>query len=153
MNRILPLCLAICLVTGLVACKTRTIYTPVEIHTIDSTVIRDTVLDIQLVPYRDSVAVNGDSSFLSNPYAYSWAVWKNGVLHHSLGIWPKQVQLQLNYIEKIKRIEIPKPYPVIEIEYVEKKLSFIQKARQVVGDIALSGLGIYLIIWLLKRRK
>lgn len=127
---------------------------PVEVHTVDSLVLRDTVVNIQLIPYKDSVAIQGDSSYLSNPYAYSWAIWRNGILHHSLGIWPMSMfPVQLKYIERIKRIEIPKPYPVIEIEYVEKKLSFFQKVRLMVGDIALSGLGIYFIIWLIKRKK
>ena len=84
----------VCIFFG--GCRTK--YIPVPVESTDSIVIRDTIIDVQLVPYSDSVIVvpeqeSKDSvvSFLSNPYAWSWAQWMNGRLHHSLNIWPNRL--------------------------------------------------------------
>lgn len=111
------LCL-VCVLFG--GCRTK--YIPVPVESTDSIVIRDTIIDVQLVPYSDSVIVvpepeskDSVASFLSNPYAWSWAQWMNGRLHHSLNIWPnKLTPIRVPYYyERIKRVEVPK---IVEVE-------------------------------------
>lgn len=127
----------------------RTKYIPVEIKITDSISIHDTTFNEKLIPYRDSVSVKDTSSFLSNPYAYSWAVWDNGILHHSLGIWPNSVLVVRvpYYMERIKRIEIPKPYPVEKIIYVDKELNWWQSVFMWSGKIA----WLVFIFWIIYR--
>ena len=88
------LLILVCIFFG--GCRTK--YIPVPVESTDSIVIRDTIIDVQLVPYSDSVIVvpeieskDSVASFLSNPYAWSWAQWMNGRLHHSLNIWPNKL--------------------------------------------------------------
>lgn len=147
---LLSLCFAICLVT----CKTKTVYIPVETKIVDSLVIRDTTIDIQLVPYRDSTSVRADSSYLSNPYAYSWArIGTDGLLHHSLAIWPQlPLSAEVQYIDRIRHIEVPKPYPVEKEVFVEKELSWLDRTYLNTGKIFLLGIIIYGLFRLWKRK-
>lgn len=142
------------LISGICFVSCRTKYVPVEIKVTDSVTIHDTMFSEKLVPYRDSVSVRDTSSFLSNPYAYSRAVWDNGVLHHSLGIWTDAVLVVRvpYYMERVKRIEIPKPYPEEKIVYVEKELGWWQRLRIWTGNLVLIGIGIYGLVWLIKRK-
>ena len=111
-------------------------YVPVETVRVDSTVIRDTVMEVQLVPYRDSVATRDTASFLSNPYAYSWARWSGGLLQHSLGIWPlATTQVKVPYFID-RYVTITKP----QVVEVEKELSKWQQFKLDVGGAALFGL-------------
>ena len=139
------LCL-VCIFFG--GCRTK--YIPVPVESTDSIVIRDTIIDVQLVPYSDSVIVVPESeskdsvvSFLSNPYAWSWAQWMNGRLHHSLNIWPnKLTPIRVPYYyERIKRVEVPK---IVE---VEKPLTRWQNFKMEFGGIAFGVcVGLILII-------
>ena len=108
---ILVAIIALLILTG---CRS-TKYVPVEFHTTDSIVIRDTLVEVQLIPFRDSTNVLpavGDStasSFLGNLYAYSWARWDGRMLNHSLGIWPGAITtIRIPYyMDRIRRIEVP----------------------------------------------
>lgn len=147
------LCLVSILFSG---CRTKHI--PVPVETTDSIVIRDTIIDVQLVPYRDSVDVallpespDSVSSFLSNPYAWSWAQWYGGRLHHSLGIWPnKLTPIRVPYYyERVRKVEVPK---IVE---VEKPLTRWESFKMEFGGIAFGvcvGL-LVVIVWLARRRK
>lgn len=53
---------------------TRHVYVPVVHEKLDSVSVHDTIMQVELVPYHDSVAVPDTSSYLSNEYGYSWAV-------------------------------------------------------------------------------
>lgn len=99
----------------------------------DSVVIRDTTYEVRLVPYKDSVSIRDTTSFLCNPYAYSYASYSNGLLNHSLWInLLASVTVKVPYfIERTRRIEVPKPYPV------EKKLTKWQSVKQDVGGYAI----------------
>lgn len=128
----------VCILFG--GCRTK--YIPVPIESTDSIIIRDTILDVQLVPYRDSTTVTPEAdtpdsaaSFLYNPYAYSWARWFNGKLHHSLGIWPnRKTPITLPYFYyRTQRVEVP------QIVEVEKPLTRWQQFKLEVGGIAIGG--------------
>ena len=86
------------------SCRTRTVYMPVETKVLDSVVFHDTTFQEKLIPYKDSVSVADTTSFLRNPYAYSYASFSNGILNHSLGIYPHAtVTVKMPYfIEKIR---------------------------------------------------
>lgn len=111
------------LLLHLFSCKTR--YIPVEIKTTETIELHDTTVTEELATYRDTIATPDTVSFLANPYAYSWAKYSNGLLQHSLGIWPGAVlTIKIpHYMTITKRVEIPK---IVE---VEKKLNWWQKTK------------------------
>lgn len=108
----------------------------------DSIIMYDTTFQEKLIPYKDSVATPDTASFLYNPYAYSYASWSNGLLHHSLGIYPHAtLMIKVPYfIEKIRRIEVPKPY------LVEKKLTRWQSLKQETGGYAIVSVIVTILI-------
>lgn len=135
------------------SCRTRTVYMPVETKVLDSVIFHDTTFQEKLIPYKDSVSVADTTSFLRNPYAYSYASFSNGILNHSLGIYPHAtVTVKMPYfIEKIRRIEVPKPYPV------EGELSWWEKFKINYGGASISinlTCVLFVIVWLpIKIRK
>lgn len=141
--------LAMLLSSMLSSCRTRTVYVPVETKVLDSIVLHDTTFQEKLVPYKDSVAIADTASFLCNPYAYSYANYSNGMLHHSLGIYPfATVRVNIPYfIEKIRRIEVPKPYPV------EKELSWWDKFKVRYGNASLFANLVCVVLLVFKMRK
>lgn len=121
------------LALGLGSCG-RTVYVPVEHRITDSISIHDTTITERLVPYRDSVSVRDTSSFLCNPYAYSYARWDGEFLHHSLGIWPRATVVVKvpYYIDRIRVEKIPAPYEA------ERKLTWWERLRIDYGGYALA---------------
>ena len=126
---------------------------PVETKVLDSVVFHDTTFQEKLIPYKDSVSVADTTSFLRNQYAYSYASWNTCTLNHSLGIYPHAtVTVKIPYfIEKIRRIEVPKPYPV------EKELSWWEKFKINYGGVSITiklTCVLFVIVWLaIKIRK
>ena len=147
---VVALWLAVLLLMCLCGCRSVK-YVPVETVRTDSTVIHDTLMDVRLVPYRDSVAVRDTSSYLSNPYAWSWAVWSDGVLHHSLVVWPGgSIRVKVPYfIDRIVRIREP------QLVEVERELTRWQRFRMGMGDAMLCLLAFAVLglagYWLKKR--
>ena len=130
----------------LCSCKTR--YLEVQTLRVDSVSYKDTVVQVQLVPYRDSSAIKGDSSYLENPYAYSWAKWSDGVLQHSLVIKPGVFIPYVFHIpERVKMYKVGVPYTKEVVKEVEKPLSWWQTFFITSGKIGwLIGL-IFIFIW------
>ncbi len=123
----------IILLTSAIASCRGVRYVPVETVRVDSTVVHDTLLDVRLVPYRDSVATRDTASFLSNPYAYSRAEWTGGMLRHTLGIWPlATTQVKVPYFID-RYVTITKP----QVVEVEKELSRWQQFKLDVGGAAI----------------
>lgn len=129
MERFILFAPLMCLILMLSNACTSTKYVPVETKVTETVEVHDTTITEKLVTYRDSVAVRDTSSFLSNPYAYSWAVWNNGILHHSLGIWPNAVLIIKvpQYSTITKTIQTPK---IVE---VEKKLTKWEQMKVDIG--------------------
>lgn len=125
MKRLVYHLVLIVLAAILIGCKTKTIYVPVkETETITET-IRDTIIDVQLVPYKDSIVTKDTVSYLNNKYAYSWAKWSNGMLYHSLGILDVKHPVEIKYVDREVKKEIQVPYPVKgDTEYINRLTSF-----------------------------
>ena len=135
----------VAVILSLVGCTRTPRYIPVEKVLIDSVTVRDTVFQQQLIPYRDSVTVApagaDTASYLSNPYAYSWARWKGGHLHHSLGIFTQAtVTVRVPYF--IDRYVYRSEPQIVE---VEKKLTRWQHIKMTAGGYALFLIGIAFI--------
>lgn len=128
-------------------------YIPVETIRTDSIAIHDTAWQISLVPYRDSVTIlpPDTASYLANPYAYSYAVYSHGILHHSLGIWSNRtVTIRLPYfIDRYVRIYEQKPVEV------ERKLTRWQALCMTAGKLFLLFIvpfGMIIVGWLVYKR-
>lgn len=128
-------------------CSCRTKYVPVELKTTETVTLRDTTVCIQLVPYKDSVSVKADSSYLSNPYAYSWArVGEDGMLYHSLGIIPQAAaEGKIMFIDKVITKEIGVPVEVIK--EVPKKLNSWERFVMGCGYGLIILLLVFVFIW------
>lgn len=142
--------LAVVFAVCLVSCR-QVRYVPVETVRSDSVVIRDTVIQVELVPYRDSVSVKDTMSFLCNPYSYSRAWFSGGMLHHVLGIYPNSTAMVKvpYFIDRYVRIKVP------QIVEVEKKLTKMQCLYMDIGKITLFGMipfGMIIVGWLVYKR-
>lgn len=128
----------------LIGCRTERIveYVPIEKKVKEVVIKKDTVLKVQLVPYRDSVATPDSASHLENQYAYSDATITNGELRHTLGIFPdKLVDVPAKTITKYEVDSIPYPVPVPgPTLYVESEPSPVEKALMWMGGISLLAL-------------
>lgn len=154
MKRILIAVAAIALLVGCGSTKIE--YVPVEtIKTITET-LRDTIVDVRLVPYKEEVETEADSSYLENPYAYSFAFWDGLKLRHSLGIFDKPIPSRVQYLDRIVEIEVEKPYPVKGDTVYVNKLSWWQSTLVALGVLMviqiliLTGLGVFKVIRFVK---
>lgn len=138
-------------IIGIILCLclgcTRHVYVPVVHERVDSISVHDTIMQVQLVPYKDSVAVRDTSSYLSNEYAYSSAMWSGGILHHTLGIWPqKPIEVQVpQFIDRWHYEKVP------EIVEVEKPVPKWQQFFYHMGIIATVSLILFAIIYAIRR--
>lgn len=121
MKKVLHILLLIMLMFVLLSCR-QTRYVPVEKTVVETINIVDTLVQTQLVPYRDSIATSDTVSYLRNAYGASWARWSNGLLCHSLFIFP-----QNPIFVEVPRTVIKTVVTEPKIVEVEKKLSFYQK--------------------------
>lgn len=129
----------------LTSCKTSRYveYIPVEKKTVETVTLKDTLVQVQLVPYKETVSVADSSSYLENLYAYSDASIKGGVLNHTLGVKPENplyFPIQLKFIHIHDSIPYPVPGPV---QYVEKDLSRIEKGLMGVGLLSIGSVVVF----------
>lgn len=130
----------------------RKVYVPVEHKTIETVTLHDTVVKIQLDVIRDSVVMPDTISYLQNKYAESWVKCSEGNLHHSLSSKNTTLPINIQYKEIEKITEVPTPYPVEVVKYVEQKLSWWQKSTMWLGQIILASGALILAIWILKKK-
>ena len=143
----LLLIIVIAIVCCLASCRSPR-YIPVETKITEPIETIDTVYEVKLVPYRDSVVVDDTISYLSNEYGGSWARWSNGKLHHSLFVFPgKVILIDLPKTILIKRREI-----VPQIVEVEKKLNKWQQIKVDWGGYAILAL-LFIIVWLIYKKR
>ena len=77
--RVLAVVFAVFLGWLFFGCTTKKVveYVPIEKKVTETVTLTDTIVDVQLVPYRDSVSVKDSTSYLKNEYAYSYASLRN----------------------------------------------------------------------------
>ena len=123
-------------------------YIPVETKITETIETFDTVYEVKLVPYRDSVVVDDTISYLSNEYGGSWARWSKGKLHHSLFVFPgKIITIEIPKTILIKRREV-----VPQIGEIEKKLNKWQQIKIDYGGYAILAL-LFIIVWLIYKKR
>jgi hypothetical protein len=128
-------------------------YIPVETKITETREVRDTLVEVRLVERHDSVSLARDTaSYLENPYAYSWARYEGGSLHHSLGTRKGSVlEVEVpQYTEITRKIEVPK---IVE---VEKSLSSRQKCWIALGKVCAASIFVNLVliailVWIRKK--
>lgn len=119
----------------------KTVYIPVVKTMEVQTIVRDTIVETELVEYYTERETRDTSSYLTNPFAYSQATVTNGTLTHSLGIHPDAtVKQKLPVTERIVTIVDSIPYPVPvpgPTEYIEHEPSPIERTLMWAGAIAI----------------
>lgn len=136
------------------SCKSKTIYVPVKQVTTEVITLRDTIVEIALTYYRDTITTPDTISFLSNPYGYTWAETKEGRLHHSLSTWTDSfLSVKTHYVERLRIDSIPAPYPVEIPVYIEKKLSAWDQFRMRIGEMGMVGLFVALTVLFIRRKR
>ena len=142
MKRFVFILAAACLLT---ACRTKTVYVPIERKTVEIVTLKDTVVNVRLENIRDSISTPDSTSYLSNKYAYSRAEVRGGKLNHSLGMWPVDIPVEVRYIERIRVDSIPVPYEVKVFEYQTMPLRWWERSLMFTGFVAIVGLIAFLI--------
>jgi hypothetical protein len=122
-------------------------YVPVERTVTRTETTVDTIVEYKIVQSRDSVATQDTASYLANDYCYSWAVIRDGVLHHSLVTFPKVILIDVPKTVIETTVSEPK------IVTVEREKTFWEKAELtmlrlwfVLSLIAMGGYAAYRLI-------
>ena len=115
-------------------CSTKTVYVPVHSSSSVTELRRDTLVEVRLQPFRDSISTPDTFSILENRYAKSVALWSGHRLSHTLVIKGVPVPVKVEYIERFRTDSIAVPYPVERI--VEKNiLRWWQKVLMYAGGL------------------
>lgn len=123
----------------------KTVYVPVNAtHYVDR-VVKDTVLDVRLVPYRDSITTTDTASVLENKYARSSACW-DGRLHHALAVKDVKIPVRVQYVETHRVDSVQVPYKVEVVREVPAKLSGYQRLSVKGFTVLLIAMGGYLLV-------
>ena len=141
---------ALCL-TMAISCAKR-IYVPIQTTTTITERLVDTVIKVNLQVYRDTVTTPDTLSYLSNPYAESYARVSGGMLHHSLSSSEKPINLKVVYKDIIRTDSVQIPYEVEKLVYKEKELNTWQKTRMRAGEIAIGSVLLLIVFWIVKKR-
>lgn len=132
-------------VLSLVSCKTKQIPVFIEKEVIKETIVTDTIVEVKLEPQFKEQESTTDSSFISNSIAYSTAKWSNGKMHHSLGIYPNSLFVNTIKLTEYITQKIPVPYEVPVPVEVEKELTWLQRLKMRIGEIAIVFVLFYVI--------
>ena len=139
----------LCLIMA-ISCAKR-IYVPVQTTTTITERLVDTVVRVNLKVYRDTVTTPDTLSYLSNPYAESYARVSGGMLHHSLTVNDNPIDVKVVYKDITRSDTIRVPYEVEKIVHVEKELTTWQKTRMRAGEVALGSILILIIFFVVKK--
>ena len=132
-------------VLSLVSCKTKQIPVFIEKEVIKETIVTDTIVEVKLEPQFKEQESTTDSSFISNTIAYSTAKWSNGKMYHSLGIYPNSLFVNTIKLTEYITQKIPVPYEVPVPVEVEKELTWLQRLKMRIGEIAIVFVLFYVI--------
>ena len=103
----------------------------------ETVTLRDTILQVKLIPQRDSITTPDTTSTLRNRYCESSATVSQGQLTHTLATLPnstQEVPVQIREVVRTDSIPYPVPGPTV---YVEKSLSTMQRILQTIGVITI----------------
>lgn len=140
----------------LFSCAKRIVYVPYETIRTEKVTVHDTLIDVQLVPIRDSVSVRDTFSLLSNKYSYSSATWHSGLLNHSLVIKDISIPVRVQYVTVEKHDTTTKTI-VREISKVDQNKikdfdKVKEKASKRLGTIwSLIGVVFLLTLWTFRK--
>jgi len=147
---IIAIAVLVSLIVFFSGCKTKTVYVPVESvrYEKDIETVHDTTVLIKLVPHYTENITPKDSSYLENPYAFSFAHWDGLFLRHTLGIKDIEIPVKILYLDRwhIRTDSIRIPYPV-EVEKVVNRLNSFQSFQIWCGRILLT----MLLVWAIYR--
>jgi hypothetical protein len=142
--------IALQLLTG---CSRR-IYVPVERKVTETTLVRDTVVDVQVEYHRDSVATTDSVSVLTNPYAVSRAEVAGGKLLHSLSTRPDaSIPVKVQYIERYRTDSVPVPFEVEKKVYVTRQPTLFQIIKYHIGGLSIALVGLVLAVFAYRKIK
>ena len=143
MGAVIKIIAIVLLFTG---CKTKQIPVFIEKEVIKETIVTDTIVEVKLEPqFKEQESTTG-SSFISNTIAYSTAKWSNGKMYHSLGIYPNSLFVNTIKLTEYITQKIPVPYEVPVPVEVEKELTWLQRLKMRIGEIALVIIALYGLI-------
>lgn len=103
----------------------------------DSVMVKDTVVEYVLKPYKEEVTTLDTVSLLENEYAITRAETSGGKLKHSLETKEKPVEVKVQYLDRVITKEIPVPYEVEKVVKVEKKLNLWERLKLKLGGIVI----------------
>lgn len=130
---------------ALAGCGTKRVveYVPLETVRTERVEVRDTVVEVQLVPYRDSVTVADSTSRIENDYAVSHAAVRGGLLSHSLTVKPGvKVGTPFRLLTYTRTDSVPYPVEVPgPTEYIQHKPSVVEYILMALGVIFLLLMG------------
>ena len=126
-----------------------------EVHT-KVVYVPDTI-PVVLPPETVKVVSPDTLSRIETGFAVSEAALRDGFLYHS--IWNKQAAIDVPVEHKettrdsivYREKEVPVPYPVPK--YIDKPLSWWQKTRIKIANIAICLAGLWLVYFVIKNRK
>lgn len=150
------------LLLALSGCRTPKTVTVVEIHdsihtqvVTNTVVVRDTDY-ITLPPQIIERTTPDSTSTIETDYAISTASILDGLLYHSLKTKTNPIPVEVEHKETTRdsivyrEKEVPVPYPVEK--KVEKELTWWQKTRLNIANIALCLAGIWLVYFVFKNK-
>ena len=114
----------------------KTVYVPVQSTKTITETVHDTIVEVKLQTFRDSIVTPDTVSRLENKYSYSAALWSAGRLTHTLGVKDIDIPVTLQYIETVITDSIAVPYPVETVK-TEYRQRWWQEALMWLGVAAL----------------
>ncbi|MBO7280129.1 MAG: hypothetical protein J6V00_03085 [Bacteroidaceae bacterium] len=125
---------------------TKTVYIPVEHKTTETieTIVRDTIVEVEMQSERVEVGTTDSVSVLMTERATSRAEVSRGVLHHSLYVFPASVPVSVPTVTVSKTRRDSIPYPV-EVEKVVEVVPTWAWWSLAIAGVCVAGATLYII--------
>lgn len=156
MKKLIYIILFLLVCAFIVGCKSKIQYVPIEkVHkVIIRDTIRDTIVQVKLVPYFTENKTKDKKSSLENKYAFSNAFWDGELLHHTLGIKDIDIPVKIQWRDREIKIIDSIPYPV-EVQVKGDTIYTMKWYEEIVfyiGLLALLVVGGYGVLKIIKRK-